>query len=216
MGEGKVTTALSLEASATHIDYGETVTFAGRLTADGALTGLAGASITVYRRNGSGPWRVDSVVPTGLDGSFSFAIAPNKNVRVIAVYHGDASNWGSESRAVRVKVRPLVSLTPEGGVPDAAGTHHYPAGTASVDLAGDVMPNHAGSRVTIRVFEELPDGTSTLLIEPRVRLDADSRYRYSFAIPPGTTGSYSALTRFAPDADHAFARSEAVHFTIDQ
>lgn len=216
MGEGKVTTALSLEASAAHVDYGETVTFDGRLTADGSLTGPAGESITIYRRIGSGPWRVDSVVPTGVDGSFTFTIAPKKNLRVVAVYHGDASNWGSESRGVRVRVRPLVSLVPEGGMQDAAGTYHYPAGTTSVDLAGGVTPNRAGSTVTIKIFEELADGTSALLVEPRVRLDADSRYRYSFAIPSGTSGSYSALTRFSPDSDHAFARSEMVRFRLDQ
>jgi len=216
MGEGKVTTALSVEASATHIDYGEAVTFTGRLTADGALTGLVGESITLYRRNGSGPWRIDSTVPTSLDGSFSFAIAPKKRLRVVAVYHGNRSHWGSESGTVGVRVRPLVSLAPEGGVPDVSGTYHYPAGTTSVDLVGDVTPNREGSKVTVRIFEELPDGTSVLLVEPRVRLDAGSNYRYRFAIPPDTSGSYSALTRFPPDADHAFARSESVHFTIDQ
>ena len=103
MGPGKATTRLGLLSSATEVPAGTTVALSGRLR-DLSGAGLFNHPITLYQRRPRGEWSVAAETTTGLDGSFSFSVAPAVTMVYRAVYLGDATNWGSQSRNRKIRV----------------------------------------------------------------------------------------------------------------
>jgi hypothetical protein len=215
MGKGKADSLIDLSASATRVSYKDQVSFSGTLRDESGL-GLAGREVALHRRNGTKPWRQSAVVVTGLDGSFSHTITARSNVRVVAVYQGDDTMWGAQSRRAVARVAPDVTLTAEGGAPDVTGVHHYPRGTSKVLLTGTVVPRHQGHDVIVKVREAQSDGTFRTVAKKTVVVDSDAVFRYRFKVPnPDVGGSYTAVARFVGDRDHATSVSPPVSFTID-
>lgn len=215
MGAGKSETAVTLQASATRVSYGQQVTFSGVVSDSDGLA-LAESRVRTYVREGDEEWSAGPVVTTAPDGSFSFVSTPERNVRVVAIYDGDETRWGSESIPVSVRVDPLVSLTAEGGIPDEAGIQHYPSGTTTVVFSGDVTPAHAGDTVIVRVEKLSTDGTYVRISTDSVGLDSRSRYRFEWDVDdPVVGGTYRALARFPKHDDHARGLSPVISFVID-
>ncbi|HVL63850.1 MAG TPA: N-acetylmuramoyl-L-alanine amidase [Actinomycetota bacterium] len=209
IGGGKASTATTLSVP-THVDYENPVTLTGAVVGpDGA--GLAARRVKIWasRKN---RWNVVAETTSGLDGSFATTLTFAANVRLVAVYEGDASTWGSQSEGALLKVRPIVRLAPEGATPNLFGVYEYPSGTTKVTFGGDVRPAHPGGEVEMRVARLNDDTTETPLPRQRVLLDAASSYRYELPVPG--PGRYRAVAWFVKDRDHAAAPSEPVVFTV--
>lgn len=214
MGDGKATSVMSADAEPRRVTYGASSTVAGTLTL-GDSSPLTFQSVVLYTNEGNRGWTVAGTTTTGADGSFSFSLAPQADTKAFVVYDGDDDTWGSQSRLIRIRVTPEVTLVPEGAVADAFGTYHYPAGTTAARLTGSVAPSHAGKRVTIRVWEVAVDGTMTLLAKRNRRLDDSGSYSTEVALPDTSAGNrYRAITWFKSDGDHASAPSPEVYFTV--
>ena len=215
MGRGKSDSSVTLQASATKVGYGEQVTFSGVLTDANGLA-LADSSVRTYVREGADDWVSGPVATTAPDGSFSFVMAPERNVRVVAIFDGDSTRWGSESIPVSVRVAPIVSLVAEGGALDGAGVQHYPPGTTTIRFSGDVSPVHRGNSVIVRVAKLSPDGTYVRVGRGSARLDSRSHYIFDWEVDdPVFGGSYRALARLPKHDDHAGGLSPVVSFVID-
>ena len=214
MGAGKQTSVMSADAEPREVTYGGSSTVGGTLTlGDGAP--LAFQSVVLYTNEGGRGWIVAGTTTTGADGAFSFTVAPQADTKAFVVYDGDDTTWGSQSRQIRIRVAPEVSLVPEGAFADAFGTYHYPSGTTSARLTGTVAPPHAGRRVSLRVWEVAVDGTMTLLAKRNPRLDETGSYSAEVALPNTAPGNrYRAITWFKSDGDHASGPSPAVYFTV--
>jgi hypothetical protein len=214
MGAGKASSVMSATAEPREVTYGSSSTVYGTLTLeDGSPLPLE--SIVLYTKEGDGEWLVAATTTTAADGSYSFTVTPQADTRVFVVYEGDDTTWGSQSRQLRIRVAPDVSLVPEGAVADATGTYHYPAGTSTARLSGAVAPPHPGNRVVVRVWQVAVDGTMTLVARAARRLDQSGAYSYDVVLPDTSTGArYRAITWFKSDGDHASAPSPAVFFTI--
>jgi hypothetical protein len=214
MGAGKASSVMSATAEPREVTYGGSSTVSGTLTLqDGSPLPLE--SIVLYTKEGSGEWLVAATTTTAADGSYSFSVTPQADTRVFVVYDGNDTTWGSQSRQLRIRVAPEVSLVPEGAVADLTGTYHYPAGTTSARLTGTVAPPHPGKRVVVRVWQVAVDGTMTLVARSARRLDDSGAYSYDTALPDTSTGArYRAITWFKSDGDHSSAPSPAVFFTI--
>ena len=181
--------------------------------ADG--TPLAVKSVVLYANEGGRGWIVAGTTTTGADGTFSFSLAPQEDTKAFVVYDGDDTTWGSQSRQIRIRVAPEVTLVPEGAFADAFGTYHYPSGTTSARLTGTVAPPHAGKRVSFRVWEVAVDGTMTLLAKRNPRLDESGSYSTEVVLPNTAPGNrYRAITWFKSDGDHASGPSPEVYFTV--
>ena len=214
IGAGKTSTSVALTASAERLDYGDSVTVVGTLT-DEDGTALAARRIRTYLREGKENWIEGPSATTGADGTFALPMQPKANIRVAAIYDGDAETWGSES-AVRVLVAPVASLTAEGGLPDAAGTYHYPAGTSQIRFSGNVEPTHAQRTVQIRIAKLGPDGEYSRVDEGSVELDRQSRFVFDWTVvDPGAGGSYKAHAFVPKHNDHTWGVSPVVTFVID-
>jgi hypothetical protein len=214
MGAGKTSTTMRLTRSAKRIVYGESVTFSGKLT-DSSGVPLVAEPVTTYLREAHGSWKPGPVVTTEVDGSFSFSTSPDRRLYAAAVYGGDSSRWGSQSRILRVGVRAAVSLAAQGGTPDLTGTPHYPSATTSIPFSGSIQPPHSDHEVRVRVFEVLDDGTLVLAHERFIIIDTAGTFSYSFPVPgDDPAGTYRAVAAFLGDDDHApgFA---SVTFVID-
>ncbi|HEX2196644.1 MAG TPA: N-acetylmuramoyl-L-alanine amidase [Actinomycetota bacterium] len=214
MGDGKATSVMRANAEPRRVTYGESTTVAGTLTL-GSDTPLAFQSVVLYTNEGGRGWTVAGTTTTGADGAFSFSLAPQANTKAFVVYDGNDETWGSQSRQIKIRVAPEVTLTPEGAVADAFGTYHYPAGTTSARLTGTVAPPHRGKRVTVRVWQVAVDGTATLVAKRTRRIDESGAYSTEVALPDSSPGSrYRAITWFKGDGDHAAAPSPEVYFTV--
>ena len=215
MGVGKKESTVTLQASATRVTYGQQVTFSGVVSDSDGLA-LSGSQVRTYVREGSGDWVPGPVATTAADGSFSFVSTPERNVRVVAIYDGDATRWGSESTPASVRVASAVSIAAEGGLPDEAGIQHYPSGTTTIVLSGAVAPAHGGDSVIVRVEKLSSDGTYVRIGEGLARLNSRSDYRFEWEVDdPVLGGSYRAFARFPKHDDHARGRSPIVSFVID-
>ncbi|MDQ3915988.1 MAG: N-acetylmuramoyl-L-alanine amidase [Actinomycetota bacterium] len=214
MGEGKASSTMTAAAEPSEVTYGESTTVSGTLSlADGSP--LALQSVVLYTNEGGRGWTVAGTTTTGPDGTFSFSLAPQADTKAFVVYDGTDETWGSQSRQLRIRVAPEVTLVPEGAVADSFGTYHYPAGTTSARLTGTVAPPHAGQRVVVRVWQVAIDGTMTRIAKSARRIDGSGSYSYEVALPDTRTGArYRAITWFKSDGDHASAPSPAVFFTI--
>jgi hypothetical protein len=214
MGEGKASSTMTARAEPREVTYGESATVAGTLAlSDG--TPLAVQSVVLYTNEGGRGWIAAGTTSTAPDGTFSFTLAPQADTQAFVVYDGNDDTWGSQSRQLRIRVAPEVSLVPEGAVSDAFGTYRYPIGTTSARLTGTVAPPHAGNRVVVRVWRVAVDGTMTRIARAARRLDEAGSYTYDVALPDTTTAArYRAITWFKSDGDHASAPSPAVFFTV--
>ncbi|HEV2756461.1 MAG TPA: N-acetylmuramoyl-L-alanine amidase [Actinomycetota bacterium] len=214
MGEGKASSTMTATAEPREVTYGESATVSGTLAlSDG--TPLAVQSIVLYTNEGGRGWTVAGTTTTRPDGTFSFSLAPQAETRAFVVYDGNDETWGSQSRQLKIRVAPEVSLVPEGAVADAFGTYHYPVGTTSARLTGTVTPPHTGKRVVVRVWQVAVDGTMTRIAKAARRLDDSGSYSYEVALPDTSAGvRYRAITWFKSDGDHASAPSPEVFFTV--
>lgn len=214
MGEGKASSTITMQADTNDIAYGSTVAFTGNLV-DTQGAPLAGRAVTIYRKDGSAPWAVGAEVTTGLDGSFSWTVTPERTLRAIAFFGGDSAIWGASSTLHKVKVRAAVTLLPEGGTPDPASGTHYPSGTEKVYLSGTVGPRRPGATVDLSVFEIGSDGSRTLRLQRALTVTETSAFRTGFRIPGARQGQrFDAVARLRPDAENAAGEAIAT-FYID-
>jgi hypothetical protein len=213
IGGGKTDSDLTMSADPRKATYGSEVALSGSVTQTPG-TGVDGAHVTIYAATG-GSWSKQTTVTTGPDGSYSYSFTPEAEMLLRAVYEGDVTRWGSQSKDVTLRVAPSVSLVAEGGL-DAGGVSHFPPGTSSVTLSGSVVPAHAGRTVVVHVASVGADGTATPVAKRSIRLDDQSGYSYAFPVPdPAGGGTFRAVTWFKTDADHASGPSEPVTFVVD-
>ncbi|HYP24685.1 MAG TPA: hypothetical protein VEV43_14030, partial [Actinomycetota bacterium] len=214
MGAGKTTSVMNAGAEPRRVTYGESSAVAGTLTLEDGSP-LAFQSVVLYTNERGRGWTPAGTTTTGADGSFAFSVAPQADTKAFVVYDGNDTTWGSQSRQIRIRVQPEVTLVPEGAIADAFGTYHYPAGTTSARLTGNVAPPHAGKRVSVRVWQVSVEGTMTLLKKRIRRLDESGSYTTEVALPNTAPGNrYRAITWFEGDADHTKAPSPEVFFTV--
>ena len=122
----------AVDAPGATIDYGQTVSVAGRLTrVDGA--DAAGQPVQVQTRV-DGSWRTSSAPLTAADGSFAATVKPKLTRQLRVRFAGAGELRSSVTPTTTVAVRPVVTLTrpPRRG---AAGVR--------VDLRGRVQPRKA-------------------------------------------------------------------------
>jgi hypothetical protein len=214
MGEGKTSSTMTAAAEPREVTYGESATVSGTLALEDGSP-LALQSVTLYTNEGNRGWTIAGTTSTSTDGTFSFSVAPQAQTKAFVVYDGTDETWGSQSRQLRIKVAPEVTLVPEGAVADAFGTYHYAAGTSAARLTGSVTPPHPGKRVVVRVWQVAFDGTMTRIAKSARRMDESGRYSHDVALPDSSTGArYRAITWFKGDGDHSSAPSPAVFFTV--
>lgn len=214
IGDGKVSTSVTATASAERIAYGGEVTIAGYLTdADGVA--LASRTIRTYLRRGTNDWVEGPTTVTGPDGAFTFTRQPRSNLTLAAIYDGDSTTWGSDSK-VTVKVEPILTFEAREGAMDGAGVSHYGPGTKRVRLTGTVMPRHAGSTVNVVVKKLQTGGTYERVDEGSAELEGDGAFLFDWkVVDPGAGGSYQAHVLFPKDDDHARGVGPTVSFVID-
>lgn len=214
IGDGKTSTSVSVTASASRIKHGETVSVAGTLTDSDGFP-LASRSIRTYVREGDEGWLEGPTATTAPDGTFGFALQPKANVRVAAIYDGDASTWGSEDEA-RISVAPTLSIVAEGGTVDQSGTSHYPPGTTEIRFSGLASPRHAGREVEVRIAKLGPDGRFARVGEVSGELGRWGRFAVDWSVvDPGVGGTYQAHAFLPKHDDHTWGASPVVTFVID-
>jgi hypothetical protein len=212
MGAGKLSSSMTFTDSPLTIGYGDTAVLTGILT-DELGAPLSARTITLYKKTGSESWAVNSEATTGSDGVFSFALTPTANKKVFAVYDGDATTWGVGSGNVVIKVRPDITLVPEGAAPDPTGIYRYPEGTIAVTLSGTLNPPHVGRSVTVKVKRLISGATYETLVKTSVALGSGGVYSYTFSVPDGV-GTYRATSWFPKDSNHAYSPSLPVDFVV--
>jgi N-acetylmuramoyl-L-alanine amidase len=210
IGDGKRNTSLSAELVPRRITYGETVRAFGRLRT-GAGDGLAARPVHTYLRPAGGTWRLLREVQTVARGRWSFISSPPANSRVVAAYDGGRSTWGSQSKAVRVRVSPRVGVSLQGGT-IVEGVKHYAAGTPSIGVVGRVAPPHTGRVVKVVVRKTSASG---LKIVTRRRDALDDAGRYALDVPTPGAGSYKVRAGTRRHKDHAAGRSDSRPFVVD-
>ncbi|HEX2234864.1 MAG TPA: N-acetylmuramoyl-L-alanine amidase [Actinomycetota bacterium] len=173
---------------------------------------VPGRTLRLYRKGGRG-WRVLDEVTTSPGGRFSTSFAPRRSLRIAADFEGGDAMWGSSSGAVRLRVRPRVSLATVGGRVDADGVAHFPAGTRRVTLQGSIAPSKP--RVTVRVSRLHDNGGLSMVRRARVGVGSDGSYRARVVLPAAARRSrFRARTWFRGDRRHAVARSRIVAFVV--
>jgi N-acetylmuramoyl-L-alanine amidase len=214
IGAGKKNSAITFAASPLFVNYGQTVPLSGTLVAEDAP--LDGRTVTLYERVGSKRWKEKTTAVTSIDGTFSFTLTPTQGTKVLAVYDGDASTWGSQSDGVNVKVRHVVTLTPQGAGPDAGGLYHFPTAATSITFSGTTAPIHVGRAVTISVRRLNSDGSYTDIGVGSTPVDDDGTFTFTFLRPDvGVSATYVTVARMAKDERHAFGASTPVSFVTD-
>ena len=214
MGAGKESTSITLTASSERITSGESVGVAGTLT-DSAGVPLASRSIRTYMKEGKSEWLEGPTTTTAPDGTFGISMTPKANLKVVAIYDGDASTWGSES-SVRILVAPVVSMQPEGAVLDSGGVYHYPAGTSEIRFSGSVAPRHPGSTLSVRLAKLGSDGEFSRVDEGTAVLNGNGSFGFDWhVVDPGVGGTYQARAIFPKHHDHTWGASPVVTFVID-
>lgn len=192
------------------VDFGETATSEFRLTARAGAP-LAGKVLAIYRRGG-GAWRRIADLTTDEDGWARLAFVPKRNVRVAAVWAGSESRWGDDALLLQ-RVRPLVTLVPEGGLETTPGKYEFAQGTTEIFFSGAVEPDHAGQMVTVRVSQMGSAGSFGPWSTRSRRLNDVSAYRFRLAIPT-EGGTFKVRAEMAKHSDHAFGRSRTVQVTV--
>ena len=213
IGAGRTSTEMQLSADPRRIDYGSGTNLVGQLTTESGQP-LPAQSVTLYRRGG-GRWRAAGSYTTGADGTFSAAATPTRNTRYRAVYAEAPGTWGSQSRRVKIDVKPLVQLTLTGGTNDVFGVRHYPPETTAVAMTGDVSPERSGDPVLVRVLSIDEFGKERVVKEGRRTLSSTSGF--SFTFKGAEVGlSYRAVAWYERTRAYAASPSESVYFTVDR
>jgi hypothetical protein len=210
---GKAAALVRLGDVAETVDFGEEAVLGGRLR-DQSGAPLAGRTVSLYVRGVGRWWAQKAQAITDTDGRFSFPLELRRTSDVVVTFAGDETAWEDESRLIRVGVRPLVSLAPDGGDPNSDGVYYFDATTRYIKFFGDVEPRHPGGLVRVRVSKLRKDGTYRELVAARRRLDSVGAYRYRFDLPDRRSGTYRAVSRFHRDADHLGASSPRVDFVV--
>ncbi len=212
-GFGRESTAISLASPTPYVYPGDPATLTGNLAGpDGGP--LVFTTISIYKRTGTGPWVDGGETTTGADGTFTISSSPVANESVVAVFPGDARMWGAQSDAVRVKVRPRVTFSPQGGTDDGSGTWHFPPGTTGVFFAGAVDPAHAGSLISIRVQQVIEDGSAVEVKRQRTETSEEGTFGYDLDVPEVGV-RYRVVAWFTHDEDHAASPSAPVFLQVD-
>jgi hypothetical protein len=197
-----------LEASATVVTAGETVTLLGRLLCPGA-TGAAGESLTLYQREpggGSGQSEL-ATVTTGEDGSYRLTTSPLTRKSVFVV----RSLLAHGARTV-VRVTPRVTL--DGPAADGAqlatrGERSH--GRNRFTFSGTVSPARPGMLVALqREYLATGERWQTIALG---RLDGEGRYSitHGFRAP----GEVSIRVVVHPEGELATA-TEPLSYDISQ
>jgi hypothetical protein len=142
---------LSLEASSNLVTAGETVTLSGALTCPNG-TSAAGATITVYQREGAGGASTVgelATVSAGEDGSFKLT-SPALTSRSIFTVRSPLASHGA--RAV-VRVAPRVTLNgpAASGAQLTTADSRWPRARNRFTFSGTVDPVSAGARVALQL-----------------------------------------------------------------
>lgn len=215
IGSGRASSRLTLTTPVKKITYGADADLSGFLTLkDG--TALPGQTVILHRKRGRGsPWGIEAQPLTGLDGSYSHGLTPERNTRLRSEFRDTPEAWGSQSHDLRIKVRHSVTLEAEGGSPDPAGTIVYPPGTTSVTFSGTGAPVHKDRTVKVHVFKVNQDGSSKKISKTPVALAADGTYTYPFPVPSGSGArTFTAVAWYSGDKGHLAGKSGSVRFVI--
>ncbi|QIN81373.1 hypothetical protein GBA63_01090 [Rubrobacter tropicus] len=179
--------------------FGQSTNVTGSLTEDAKA--LAGKQVTLEQRPAGQTAfsRVGTPVNTDANGKFMFSgIKPPKNTDYRVVFAGETSTGLKPSEAtVPVKVRAAVSVTTAGA--DLKLGRSRP-------ISGSVAPAHAGA------VKLLIKRNGTALPSKTLRLDADSRFTYTYK--PNSPGFYTVQATFAGDADHLAGSSATKSFQV--
>ncbi|MGH2829415.1 MAG: hypothetical protein ACRDJM_02920, partial [Actinomycetota bacterium] len=188
---GRITTSLTNLVLSPRIGvYGIDPRATGKLMGDDGNP-VADAQLLIKRRSvGSTNTFLVGSPTTGPDGSFTFTDNnPPASADYTFEYGGDADHLPVSSGPMRVSIRPgvIFNVSPTALPRNRAAT-----------LSGQVVPGHAGKRVTLQLF----DGANQVWRNVRtIPLDANSRYRFSY-----TKNSAGALlfriAYLTQDVDH--------------
>jgi hypothetical protein len=171
---------LTLEASAAHIHFGESVQLSGTLApAPEGGPAVDGQTIRILDADGTEV----ATATTDADGDYSVPVAPRANVALHAEWTDESLLETVQSEAVSISVRPLLS---------AAIRRVYLFAKAKV--SGRLRPAHPGEQIVVDLFRG-----STRVARRTVSLVDGAWYRATF--PIRRPGRYSARARFS-DADH--------------
>jgi hypothetical protein len=211
-GAGKTTTGITLDRPVPS-QYGERATVSGVLRDENG-TALIARAVASYVRPKGGKWRSGPESVTDSKGRFVLEPELARNAKVIVVYEGDETTWGSQSRFADVSVAPVMTLEPEGST-SVGSIHHYPSGTESIDFSGTIDPPHSGHAIKLRVSQRESDGTYATVTAATVTVGKGGVFTYRWAVPDDAAGQmYEALAVFRGDRDHAPGTSEPVYLTI--
>jgi N-acetylmuramoyl-L-alanine amidase len=171
---------LSLEASASQIRFGQSVTLSGTLTAapEGGPA-VEGHTIRILDTEGAEV----AMATTDADGDYSVPVAPRANVTLHAEWTDDSLPETVQSEPITIAVRPLLS---------ASIRRVYLFARAKV--SGRLRPAHPGEQIVVDLFRG-----SIRVARRTVTLVDGAWYRATF--PIRRPGRYSARARFS-DADH--------------
>ena len=215
VGEGRRSTTLSLESSASNITFGDSAEFFGFL-ADSRGAPLANRTITTHRKNGTGEWRQGPTASTGSDGGFSFTLSPTKNVMLAASFATTQNLWGSDSGVQRLGVRHRVTMAPSDRAPDGNGVYHYTAAESKAVVAGDVRPSHEGKEVTLKLFRAGRESSTYRQVDEAPATLMTDGFSYTFVLVRPRSGvRYKATARMPADRMHKVGFSGPSFLVID-
>jgi hypothetical protein len=211
-GTGKDTTAIKLDQPVPS-RYGERASVSGVLR-DERKKPLVARPVFAYVKPKGGKWRTGPEAITDSNGRFVLEPELARNAKVIVVYEGDQTTWGSQSGLADVAVAPQMTLEPQGSTA-IGGIHHYPSTTETVDFSGTIDPPHSGHQIKLRVSERQTDGTYSSVTSAKVTIGKGGLFAYQWTVPDDAAGRmYEALAEFPGDKDHAPSASEPVYLTF--
>jgi hypothetical protein len=212
-GAGKATTTITLDPPVPS-RYGERATVSGALT-DEDGSPLIARTVAAYVRPKGGKWRTGPESMTDSGGRFGLELELGRSAKVIVVYEGDETTWGSQSGFADVSVAPLMTLEVQDSTGSVGGIHHYPSSTESVGFSGTIDPPHVGRQITLRVSQRASDGTYSRVTAAKVTIGKGGVFSYEWPVPDDATGQmYEAVAMFRGDRDHAPGASQPVYLTF--
>ncbi|HEX2729193.1 MAG TPA: Ig-like domain repeat protein [Rubrobacteraceae bacterium] len=184
--------SLSLKATLTTVNFGQTTNLAGALAKDGAP--LANKTVTLEQK----PAGATDFAPmpgagrtaqTSAEGRFSFAnVKPVKNTEYRVTFAGDpAAGIRAAESVIGIKVKVVIPL-------NVAATDLKLG--QSRTIAGAVNPSNPAKTGTVELT--IKRNGATVLSKPL----ALSNSRFSFSYRPTAVGNYSVSVGYAGDANH--------------
>jgi hypothetical protein len=195
-------TQLSLSATPQSFAFGSagSVAISGRLTS--ANAGVSGQQVIVEKRPaGAADWVRVGTAPTQANGSYSLNVARStvdRNTDFRARFAGSTAQrlQASQSADLRVGVQAQVNLN---------NVANLRAGQTAT-LSGSVAPAKPGSIVTVTIT----GGGQT--VTRQATLQANSTYNVTWQTPAARGVTYTAVARFAGDANHEAGQSASRTF----